>query len=94
MSNRNKIFSQKLLSMKDIKRKNIIERNDDKLNIKYFTSYLNCSSKSNINNKKLIAIKNNNKVINNSSKQLKKKENYNNQKYKTSNLKGKKYNQN
>ena len=89
LSNRNKIFSQKLLSMKDIKRKNIIERNDDKLNIKYFTSYLNCSSKSNINNKKLIAIKNNNKVINNSSKQLKKKENYNNQKYKTSNLKGK-----
>ena len=89
LSNRNKIFSQKLLSMKDIKKKNIIERNKKKLNKKYFTSYLNCSSISNINNKKLFANKNNSKVINNSSKQLFKKKNFNNQNYKTSNLKGK-----
>ena len=88
-SNRNKILSHKLISMKDIKRKSIIERNKNKLNIKYFTSHLNCSSNSNINNKNLIADKNNNKAINNSSKQLIKKKNYHNQKYKTSNIKGK-----
>ena len=84
LSNRNKIFSQKLLSMKDIKRKNIIERNKNKLNVKYFTSHLNCSSNSNINNKKLIVNQNNNKVINNSSNLLIKKKNN-----KTSNLKRK-----
>jgi hypothetical protein len=89
LSNRNKIFSQKLLSMKGIKRKNIIERNNNKLNVKYFTSHLNYSSNSNINNQKLIANQNNNKMINKSSKLLIKKKNYNNQKYKTSNLKRK-----
>ena len=89
LSNRNKIFSQKLLSLKNIKNKNIIERNKNKLNGKCFTSLLNCSSNSNINNKILLAYKNNNKSINNSSKQLIKKKNYNNQKYQTTHLKRK-----